>query len=86
MLLAPVSLIDVNMGFIGAQGLRRRRAGRLRLDPGRAGRRHHHRPDRALAGAYLPDGFKDTAPYIVLLIMLVVRPQGLFGTMARKKV
>ena len=32
----------------GAQGLRRRRAGRLRLDPGRAGRRHRHRPDRAL--------------------------------------
>ena len=38
------------------------------------------------AGATLPDGFKDTAPYIVLLIMLVVRPQGLFGTMTRKKV
>ena len=38
------------------------------------------------AGATLPDGFKDTAPYIVLLIMLAVRPQGLFGTMARKKV
>ena len=31
-----------------AQGLRRRRAGRLRLDPRRAGRRHRHRPDRAL--------------------------------------
>ena len=38
------------------------------------------------AGATLPDGFKDTAPYIVLLIMLVVRPQGLFGTPGRKKV
>ena len=38
------------------------------------------------AGATLPDGFKDTAPYIVLLIMLAVRPQGLFGMMTRKKV
>ena len=38
------------------------------------------------AGATLPDGFKDTAPYIVLLIMLAVRPQGLFGTLTRKKV
>ena len=27
-----------------------------------------------------------SAPYIVLLIMLAVRPQGLFGTMTRKKV
>jgi branched-chain amino acid transport system permease protein len=31
-------------------------------------------------------GFKDTAPYIVLLVMLIVRPQGLFGSLARKKV
>jgi len=38
------------------------------------------------AGATLPDGFKDTAPYIVLLVMLAVRPQGLFGMMTRKKV
>ena len=38
------------------------------------------------AGATLPEGFKDTAPYIVLLLMLIVRPQGLFGTLARKKV
>ena len=30
-LLAPVSLIDINMGFIGAEGLRGRGAGRLRL-------------------------------------------------------
>ena len=28
------------------------------------------------AGATLPEGFKDTAPYIVLLMMLAVRPQG----------
>jgi len=37
-------------------------------------------------GRVLPDGIKDTAPYIVLLLMLVVRPQGLFGTPGRKKV
>ena len=38
------------------------------------------------AGATLPEGFKDTAPYIVLLAMLIVRPQGLFGALTRKKV
>ena len=48
-LLAPVTLIDINMGLaVGAEGLRRGGAGRLRLDPRRADRRHHHRPDRAL--------------------------------------
>jgi branched-chain amino acid transport system permease protein len=34
----------------------------------------------------LPEGIKNTAPYIVLLIMLAVRPQGLFGTPGRKRV
>ena len=38
------------------------------------------------SGATLPEGFKDIAPYIVLLIMLAVRPQGLFGTPGRKRV
>ena len=40
----------------------------------------------SLAGFYLPEGFKDTAAYIVLLIVLIVRPQGLFGQSMHKKV
>ena len=40
----------------------------------------------SLAGFYLPQGWKDIAPYLVLLIMLLVRPQGLFGLSMRKKV
>ena len=40
----------------------------------------------SLSGFYLPDGFKDTAPYIVVLVMLMVKPNGLFGETLRKKV
>jgi len=40
----------------------------------------------SLSGFYLPDGFKDTAAYIVVLIMLMVKPIGLFGEKLRKKV
>ena len=40
----------------------------------------------ALAGFYLPEGFKDVAPYAVLLFMLAVRPNGLFGEAIRKRV
>ena len=40
----------------------------------------------ALSGFYLPEGFKDIAAYVVVLVMLVVRPNGLFGGHARKKV
>ena len=39
-----------------------------------------------LSGAYLPQGFKDVAAYVVLLLVLAVRPQGMFGTVGRKKV
>jgi len=34
----------------------------------------------------LPEGFKDTAAYIVVLLMLMIRPNGLFGERLRKKV
>ncbi len=44
----------------------------------------------ALAGAYIEPlgliGFKDVAPYILLLIVLFVRPYGLFGTVRIERV
>ena len=40
----------------------------------------------SFSGFYLPDGFKDTAPYIVVLAMLWFMPNGLFGEKLRKKV
>jgi branched-chain amino acid transport system permease protein len=39
-----------------------------------------------MAGFYLPAGWKDVAPYLVLLGVLLLRPEGLFGMVARKKV
>ena len=39
-----------------------------------------------LAGFYLPEGFKDIAAYIVVLVMLAVKPNGLFGEKLAKKV
>ena len=40
----------------------------------------------SLSGFYLPEGFKDIAAYVVVLVMLIVRPNGLFGEKLRKKV
>ena len=40
----------------------------------------------SMSGFYLPEGFKDIAAYVVVLIMLVVKPNGLFGGAMRKKV
>ena len=34
----------------------------------------------------MPEGIKDNAAYIVVLLMLMVKPNGLFGEKLRKKV
>ena len=39
-----------------------------------------------IAGRYLPPGFKEIVAYLIMLGVLLVRPQGLFSTMQRKKV
>jgi branched-chain amino acid transport system permease protein len=40
----------------------------------------------AMAGFYMPEGFKEVAPYVVLLLVLVLKPEGIFGMAVRKKV
>lgn len=39
-----------------------------------------------MAGRYMAPGWKDASPYLVLLIMLLLKPEGLFGALGRKKV
>jgi branched-chain amino acid transport system permease protein len=39
-----------------------------------------------MAGFYMPQGWKDVAPYIMLLLVLLLKPEGLFGALGRKKV
>jgi branched-chain amino acid transport system permease protein len=86
-LLAPVTLIDINMGLpVALKAFAAAVLGGFGSIPGALVGGIIIGLIELYAGATLPDGFKDTAPYIVLLIMLIVRPQGLFGTMTRKKV
>jgi len=86
-LLAPVTLIDINMGLVVAlKAFAAAVLGGFGSIPGAVIGGIIIGLIELYAGATLPEGFKDTAPYIVLLLMLIVRPQGLFGTLARKKV
>ena len=39
-----------------------------------------------LSGYYLPAGFQEVTANIVLLAVLIMRPQGIFGETYRKKV
>ena len=86
LLLAPVVLIDTHMGLIGLKAFPAAVVGGMASLPG------------AIVGGViigvvecsrrllLPEGFKDIAAYVVVLLMLLIRPNGLFGDQIRKKV
>jgi branched-chain amino acid transport system permease protein len=85
-LLAPVSLIDVNIGFVGLKAFAAAVLGGFGSIPGALAGGVTIGLIELFSGAYLPKGVKDVSAYIVLLIVLAVRPQGMFGTVGRKKV
>jgi len=84
-LLAPISLIDPMMGFVGIKAFAAAIVGGFGDLRG------------AVLGGLLigvveqfvgmvSTGFADTSAYVLLLIMLVIRPHGLFATIQAKKV
>jgi branched-chain amino acid transport system permease protein len=86
LLLAPITFVHANMGFIGLKAFPAAVVGGFTSLPGAIVGGLVIGIVESLAGFYLPDGFKDTAPYVVVLIMLMVKPNGLFGEKLRKKV
>ncbi|MDI3384569.1 branched-chain amino acid ABC transporter permease [Xenophilus aerolatus] len=86
MLLAPITFVHANMGLIGLKAFPAAVVGGFGSLPGAIVGGLVIGVVESLAGFYLPDGFKDTAPYIVVLAMLMLKPNGLFGEKLRKKV
>lgn len=86
LLLAPITFVHANMGFIGLKAFPAAVVGGFGSLPGAIVGGLIIGIVESLAGFYLPEGFKDIAPYIVVLIMLMVKPNGLFGEKLRKKV
>jgi branched-chain amino acid transport system permease protein len=86
LLLAPITFVHANMGFIGLKAMPAAVVGGFGSLPGAIVGGLVIGIVESLSGFYLPDGFKDTAAYIVVLVMLVVKPNGLFGEKLRKKV
>lgn len=85
-LLAPVTFVHSNMGFIGLKAFPAAVVGGFGSVPGSIVGGLIIGVVESLAGYYLPEGFKDVAAYVVVLIVLMVRPSGIFGETARKKV
>ena len=86
LLLAPITFVHANMGFIGLKAFPAAVVGGFTSLPGAIVGGLIIGIVEALSGFYLPEGFKDIAAYVVVLLMLMVKPNGLFGEKLRKKV
>jgi branched-chain amino acid transport system permease protein len=85
-LLAPVTFVHSNMGFIGLKAFPAAVVGGFGSVPGAIAGGLIIGLVEALSGRYLPEGFKDVAAYVVVLLVLLVRPSGIFGETTMKKV
>lgn len=85
-LLAPITFVHAHMGMIALKAFPAAVLGGFGSIPGAIVGALIIGLIEAFAGRYLPDGWSDVAPYVVLLAVLVIKPNGLFGEQLTKKV
>ena len=85
-LLSPVSMIDVNMGFLGLKAFAAAVLGGFGSIPGALVGGVIIGIVEQLAGYFLPPGSQEVTSNVVLLGVLILRPGGLFSQNLRKRV
>jgi branched-chain amino acid transport system permease protein len=85
-MLAPISFVHADMGQIGLKAIPAAVLGGFDSLPGALVGGLIIGIVESLAGFYCPEGVKDVAAYVVLLLVLAVKPRGLFGHADAKKV
>ena len=85
-LLSPVSMIDVNMGVLGIKAFAAAVIGGFGSIPGSLIGGVIVGIVEQFAGYKLPAGFQEVTSNVVLLLMLFIRPQGLFAERMGKRV
>ncbi len=85
-LLAPITFVHMNMGFIGLKAFPAAVLGGFGSIPGALVGGLIIGLIESLSGVYLPEGWKDVMAYIILIVILIIRPEGLFGIQEKKKV
>lgn len=85
-LLAPITFVHMNMGYIGLKAFPAAVLGGFNSLPGAIVGGLIIGITESLAGYYLPEGWKNVAAWIILIGVLIIRPQGLFGIQEKKKV
>ena len=86
LLLAPITFVHANMGFIGLKAFPAAVVGGFGSLPGAIVGGVIIGVVESMSGFFLPEGFKDVAAYVVVLLMLAIKPNGLFGENLTKKV
>ncbi len=85
-LMAPISLVSPEMGFIGIKAFAAAVIGGFGSLPGALIGGLIIGCSEQLAGSYLPPGFQKVTAYLIMFLVLTLRPQGLFTQIQQKKV
>lgn len=78
-LLAPITLVDISLWFVTLKALAALVLGGFGSMPGAIVGGILIGLIEQFAGVYMPDGSKDIIAYLVLIVVLMIRPQGLLG-------
>ena len=84
--MAPILFLSTNMGFIGFKAFPAAILGGFGSIPGAIIGGYIIGVSENLAGGYLPPGFKDVFAYIILIVVLIIKPEGIFGVPELKRV
>lgn len=85
-LIAPIIFVSPGMGYVGLNAFPAAVLGGFGSLPGVIVGGLLIGLVEVFSGFYLDEGFKNAAPYVILLIVLFIRPAGLLGASVRKKV
>jgi branched-chain amino acid transport system permease protein len=85
-MLSPITFVHMNMGFIGLRAFPAAVLGGFSSVPGAIVGGLIIGVTESLAGVYLPQGWKDVAAWIILIAVMIFRPEGIFGLKQKKKV
>lgn len=84
-LLTPIQFLNYNMGFIGLKAFPAAVLGGFGSVPGAIVGGVIIGVSESMAGMYLPEGFKTIFAWLILIAVLMIRPEGIFGIPDNKR-
>ncbi|MFC1825321.1 branched-chain amino acid ABC transporter permease [Thermodesulfobacteriota bacterium] len=85
-LIAPITMLQVGMGHMALTAFPAAVLGGMKSIPGAIVGGIILGVLESLAGAYLPEWVRNIFPWAALIIILLIKPEGIFGVHKRKKV